>query len=144
MLDVDQSALTGESLAVSKAKSDMLFSGSIIKSGESDGLVVLTGNKTYFGKTTELVQIARPRLHSEDVISQIVTWLLVIVGVALAVAFVVSALAGEKIVNYCSPYTCASGLFHSCRIACNVHDNYGDRVDGPCKTRRAGDTTECS
>ena len=70
-LDADQSALTGESLTVSKEKSDMLFSGSIIKSGESDALVILTGNKTYFGKTTELVQFARPRLHSEEVISQI-------------------------------------------------------------------------
>ncbi|MFZ1897883.1 plasma-membrane proton-efflux P-type ATPase [Methanoregula sp.] len=98
-LDVDQSALTGESLTVSKEKSDMLFSGSIIKSGESDALVVLTGNKTYFGKTTELVQFARPRLHSEKVISRIVTWLLVIVGVALAVAFVVSALVGIKLLT---------------------------------------------
>ena len=98
-LDVDQSALTGESLTVSKEKSDMLFSGSIIKSGESDALVVLTGNKTYFGKTTELVQFARPRLHSEKVISRIVTWLLVIVGVALAVAFVVSVLVGIKLLT---------------------------------------------
>ncbi len=95
-LDVDQSVLTGESLTVPKEKSDMLFSGSIIKSGESTALVVLTGNKTYFGKTTELVQFARPRLHSEEVITRIVTWLLVIVGVALAVAFGVSALAGLK------------------------------------------------
>jgi H+-transporting ATPase len=98
-LEVDQSALTGESLTVSKEKSGMLFSGSIIKSGEANALVVLTGNKTYFGKTTELVQFARPRLHSEEVISQIVTWLLVIVGVALAVAFIVSALIGIKLLT---------------------------------------------
>ena len=143
-LDVDQSALTGESLAVSKEKSDMLFSGSIIKSGESDALVILTGNKTYFGKTTELVQFARPRLHSEEVISKIVTWLLVIVGVALAVAFVVSALAGIKLLTIVPLALVLSGLFHTCRIACNVYDNYGDRIDGSCQTRRAGDTTECS
>ena len=98
-LEVDQSALTGESLTVSKEKSGMLFSGSIIKSGEANALVVLTGNKTYFGKTTELVQFARPRLHSEEVINQIVTWLLVIVGTALAVAFVVSALAGIQLLT---------------------------------------------
>lgn len=93
-IEVDQSALTGESLTVSKTKSDMLFSGSIVKSGESNSLVVLTGNKTYFGKTTELVQVAKPRLHTEDVISAIVKWLLVIVGVALAVAFVVAISVG--------------------------------------------------
>ena len=97
-LEVDQSALTGESLTVSKEKSDMLFSGSIIKSGEANALVVLTGNKTYFGKTTELVQFARPRLHSEEVISQIVKWLLVIVGVALVVAFAGSALKGINLI----------------------------------------------
>lgn len=93
-IEVDQSALTGESLTVSKAKFDVLFSGSIVKSGESNSLVVLTGNKTYFGKTTELVQVAKPRLHTEDVISTVVKWLLIIVGVALAVAFVVSIFLG--------------------------------------------------
>jgi len=97
-LEVDQSALTGESLTVPKEKSDMLFSGSIIKSGEANALVVLTGNKTYFGKTTELVQVARPRLHSEEVISQIVKWLLVIVGVSLVVAFAGSVLKGINLV----------------------------------------------
>ncbi len=93
-VEVDQSALTGESLTVSKEKSDMLFSGSIVKSGESTAVVVLTGNKTYFGKTTELVQVARPRLHTEDVISSVVKWLLIIVGVALAIAFVVAIFLG--------------------------------------------------
>jgi len=99
VLDVDQSTLTGESLTVPKEKSDMLFSGSVIKSGEANALVVLTGNRTYFGKTTELVQFARPKLHTEEVISQIVTWLLVIVGMALAVAFVVSALTGLNLLK---------------------------------------------
>ena len=77
----------------------MLFSGSVVKSGEANTLVVLTGNKTYFGKTIELVSFARPRLHTEEVISQIVTWLLVIVGISLAVAFVVSALAGINLLH---------------------------------------------
>jgi len=101
-IEVDQSALTGESLTVSKAKSDMLFSGSIVKSGESNSLVVLTGNKTYFGKTTELVQVARPRLHTEDVISTVVKWLLIIVGVALAVAFVVAVFLGMDLFDVIS------------------------------------------
>jgi len=101
-IEVDQSALTGESLTVSKAKSDMLFSGSIVKSGESNSLVVLTGNKTYFGKTTELVQVARPRLHTEDVISTVVKWLLIIVGVALAIAFVVAVFLGMNLFDVIS------------------------------------------
>jgi H+-transporting ATPase len=80
----------------------MLFSGSIVKSGESNSLVVLTGNKTYFGKTTELVQVARPRLHTEDVISTVVKWLLIIVGVALAVAFVVAVFLGMDLFDVIS------------------------------------------
>lgn len=98
-LDVDQSALTGESLTVSKKKSDMLFSGSIIKSGEANAIVVLTGNQTYFGKTTELVQVAKPKLHAEEVTSEIVKWLLIIVGIALAVAFIVSYFIGIKLIE---------------------------------------------
>ena len=77
----------------------MLFSGSITKSGEATGLVVFTGAKTYFGKTTELVQFARPRLQVEEVVSQIVKWLLVIVGLALVITFAVSSLAGMNILD---------------------------------------------
>ncbi|MGB7992777.1 plasma-membrane proton-efflux P-type ATPase [Methanoregula sp.] len=98
-LDVDQSALTGESLSVPKEHAHMLFSGSITKSGEATGLVVFTGAKTYFGKTTELVQFARPRLQVEEVVSQIVKWLLVIVGLALVITFAVSSLAGMNILD---------------------------------------------
>ena len=93
-LEADQSALTGESLTIAKERSDLLYSGSVIKRGEADAIVVLTGSRTYFGETTEAGPIARPRLHAEKVISGIVTWLLTIVGVALAVSLAVSALRG--------------------------------------------------
>ncbi|HIH02793.1 MAG TPA: plasma-membrane proton-efflux P-type ATPase [Methanoregulaceae archaeon] len=98
-LEVDQSALTGESLPIRKERSDLLFSGSIIQSGEADALVVSTGTRTYFGKTAELVQVAEPRLHAEEVIAQVVRWLLVIVGVALTVAFIGAALIGIPVLT---------------------------------------------
>ncbi|MGA9621453.1 plasma-membrane proton-efflux P-type ATPase [Methanoregula sp.] len=98
-LNVDQSSLTGESLLITKDRSHMLFSGSIIKTGEATGLVVLTGTKTYFGKTTELVQFARPRLLAEEVVSQVVKWLLLIVGFALAITFAMSSLSGMNMFN---------------------------------------------
>ncbi len=98
-LDVDQSSLTGESLAVEKNKNDMLFSGSIVKSGETTAVVVLTGSKTYFGKTTELVQNAKPKLHMEEVISKVVRWLLVIVGSFLGIAMVLSYFQGIPFIN---------------------------------------------
>ncbi len=98
-LQVDQSALTGESLAVDKHESDILYSGSIVKSGEANALTVLTGSHTYFGKTTELVQTAAPKLHTEEVIFRVVTWLLGMVGIFLAATFVLSLIRGIQILK---------------------------------------------
>lgn len=98
-LEVDQSALTGESLPVTVERSGLLYSGSVIRSGEADAVIIATGDRTYYGKTTELVQIARPKLHAEEVIAQVVRWLVAIVGVALIVAFAVSALIGIPVLS---------------------------------------------
>ena len=51
-LSVDQSALTGESKDADKAPGDVLSSGSVVRRGEGNGVVMLTGAKTYFGRTT--------------------------------------------------------------------------------------------
>lgn len=59
-LEVDQSALTGESMTVEKNENSVLYSGSIVKEGEANSIVLATGKKTYFGRTAQLVQIARP------------------------------------------------------------------------------------
>ena len=89
---VDQSALTGESILVEKSGDDYLFSGSTIKNGEVSCIVVSTGVSTYFGKTTQLVQLARPKLHFESIITNVVRWLFGIVIALLAIAFLVAFL----------------------------------------------------
>ena len=89
-LSVDQSVLTGESKDAEKAVGDMLSSGSVVRRGEGNGVVLLTGAKTYFGRTTELVQQARPKLHIEAVVAKVVRWLFVIVGLLLGVVIVLS------------------------------------------------------
>jgi len=91
-VEVDQSALTGESLTVSRGSNEAVYSGSVIRRGEATGIVTATGAKTYFGKTTELVNVARPKLHMEEVIGQVVKWLLIMVITLLAAAFVYSAI----------------------------------------------------
>jgi H+-transporting ATPase len=96
---VDQSALTGESMEVEKKQGDMLYSGSIIRRGEATGIVVFTGIKTYFGKTVQLVQLARPKLHMEEVISRVLKWLLLIVVVLLCVATVFSMIRGINLLE---------------------------------------------
>lgn len=89
-LTVDQSALTGESKDADKTTGEVLSSGSIVRRGEGNGVVMLIGAKTYFGRTTELVQQARPRLHIEAVVSKVVRWLFVIVGALLGVVIILS------------------------------------------------------
>ena len=98
-LTVDQSSLTGESLPVEKAPSSPLFSGSVIRSGEATGHVTFTGARTYYGKTAELVQFARPRLQAEEVTAYVVKWLFAIVGVSLAAAFVVALVSGMRLID---------------------------------------------
>ena len=96
-LSVDQSALTGESKDADKAPGEVLSSGSIVRRGEGNGVVLLTGAKTYFGRTTQLVQVARPKLHIEAVVSRVVRWLFVIVGALLAVVIVLSLIRGAPL-----------------------------------------------
>src|SRR5665647_490660 len=98
-LRVDQSALTGESKDPDKAPGEVLSSGSVVRRGEGNGVVMLTGAKTYFGRTTELVQEARPTLHIEAVVAKIVRWLFVIVGALLGVVIVLSVIRGAPLIE---------------------------------------------
>ena len=54
-LQVDQSALTGESLPVNREAGENLYANAIIKQGEMLARVTETGLNTYFGKTVGLV-----------------------------------------------------------------------------------------
>lgn len=98
-MSVDQSALTGESKDADKASGEMLSSGSVVRRGEGNGVVMLTGAKTYFGRTTELVQQARPKLHIEAVVTKVVRWLFVIVGALLGVVIVLSLIRGVPLLE---------------------------------------------
>src|SRR5450756_268331 len=98
-LIVDQSALTGESKDADKAPGEVLSSGSVVRRGEGNGVVMLTGAQTYFGRTTELVQKARPKLHIEAVVAKVVRWLFVIVGGLLGVVIVLSLIRGAPLLE---------------------------------------------
>jgi plasma-membrane proton-efflux P-type ATPase len=96
-LSIDQSALTGESKDADKSPGDVLSSGAVVRRGEGNGVVMLTGSKTYFGRTTELVQQAKPKLHIEVVVAKVVRWLFVIVGALLGVVVVLSLFRGSPL-----------------------------------------------
>lgn len=96
-VSVDQSALTGESLPVTTHPSGILYSNSIIKRGEAKALVLNTGAHTYFGKTAELVKIAKPKSHQGQIMSAIVKYAMY-VGIA-SLAFVVLDAALTRVVD---------------------------------------------
>jgi H+-transporting ATPase len=89
-LELDQSALTGESLPVTRGAGDSALSGSIVRRGESTAEVVSTGPKTYLGRTTQLVAQAHPASHLQRAMLRIGDTLIVI---ALALAIVVEAVS---------------------------------------------------
>jgi H+-transporting ATPase len=90
-VQIDQSALTGESLPVTHDSGDAVYSGSILKQGEADALVYATGEHTYFGRTAHLVEKARTTSHFQRAVLKIGDYLIVlavslvilILGVAL-------------------------------------------------------------
>jgi H+-transporting ATPase len=75
-LSVDQSALTGESLPVSKKAGDIAYSGSVAKQGEMVALVTGTGANTYFGRTAKLVQTAGAVSHFQKAVLNIGDYLI--------------------------------------------------------------------
>jgi H+-transporting ATPase len=87
-VEVDQSALTGESLPATRKSGEAVFSGSILRQGEIDAMVYATGADTYFGKTAQLVQEAHTVSHFQRAVLKIGDYLIV-----LAVALVVLILA---------------------------------------------------
>jgi H+-transporting ATPase len=98
-VQVDQSALTGESLPVTAAPGDAVYSGSVIKQGEIGALVYATGTGTYFGKTAELVQDARTVSHFQRAVLQIGKFLILLAVVLVAVITVVSIVRGNPVLD---------------------------------------------
>jgi H+-transporting ATPase len=93
-MDADQSALTGESATVEKSDGESVYSGSTVKRGEVTGIVDATGTRTYFGKTIDLVDLAKPKLHMEEFTVKIARRLVIIAIASLLIAFAYGLLTG--------------------------------------------------
>jgi len=95
-VEVDQSALTGESLPVSRKTGEEVYSGSILKRGDIDCIVTATGKNTYFGKTAQLVESAQTVSHFQKAVLKIGDYL-ILMAVALVVLIIIVALfRGDK------------------------------------------------
>jgi H+-transporting ATPase len=94
-VEVDQSALTGESLPATRKSGEAVFSASIIRQGEIGALVYATGANTYFGKTAELVQEAQTVSHFQRAVLKIGTFLIILAVAMVSVIIVVSIIRGD-------------------------------------------------
>jgi H+-transporting ATPase len=98
-VSVDQSALTGESLPTTRKAGDAVFSGSIIRRGEIGALVYATGEKTYFGKTAQLVQEALTVSHFQKAVLKIGNYLIILAVALVAVIIGFAIYRGDKILE---------------------------------------------
>ncbi len=77
-LRIDESVLTGETKMKPKLKNSILYSGSAVKQGTGMCLVIGIGYNTYFGRTTRLIEFAKPEMHLEKDIFNIVKYIVAI------------------------------------------------------------------
>ena len=98
-VEVDQSALTGESLPAERKSGDAVFSGSIIRQGEAGAMVYATGEKTYFGKTAQLVQEAHTVSHFQKAVLKIGNYLIILAVALVAVIIGFAIYRGDAILT---------------------------------------------
>ena len=91
-VEVDQSALTGESLPREAAPQETIYSASVVRRGEATGEVTATGARTYFGRTAQLVQTAHTASHLERIVFSVVRYLIAI-DALLAIVVLAYAIA---------------------------------------------------
>src|ERR1700678_2857187 len=98
-LSIDQSALTGESLPVDKKKSDVAYSGSIVRMGQMNGLVVATGMDTLFGRTARLAESVQTVSHFQKAVLKIGDFLILITLGLVALILIVALYRGDPMVE---------------------------------------------
>ncbi len=90
---IDQAALTGESLPVSKKAGEVAYANTVVKQGEMVALVVNTGMRTNFSRVVSLVAEAalHERSHFQKMVIKIGNFL-ILMTLALVVLIVLVAL----------------------------------------------------
>nr|KJB70028.1 hypothetical protein B456_011G053900 [Gossypium raimondii] len=88
-LKIDQSALTGESLPVTKRTGDEVFSGSTCKHGEIEAVVIATGVHSFFGKAAHLVDSTEVVGHFQQVLTSIGNFCICSIAVGMVLEIIV-------------------------------------------------------
>jgi H+-transporting ATPase len=90
-ISIDQSALTGESLPVTKKSGEDAYAGSVVKQGEMVAVIAATGVNTFFGRTAKLVTGAGSVSHFQRAVMKIGNFLITL-ALVLVVILVASRL----------------------------------------------------
>jgi len=90
-IEVDQSALTGESLPVELETSKQAYSGTVVSQGEIEAVVHATGKDTYFGKTAQMIEEKQNISHFQKAVLKIGDYL-IIVAIVLVVLILLTAM----------------------------------------------------
>eukprot|EP00879_Flechtneria_rotunda_P000132 GHRR01000195.1.p1 GENE.GHRR01000195.1~~GHRR01000195.1.p1 ORF type:complete len:605 (+),score=166.88 GHRR01000195.1:2516-4330(+) len=80
-MQIDQAALTGESLPAKKFTGDVAFSGSTVKQGERHAVVYATGVNTFFGRAAALIGATNNVANIQKVMTKIGAICLVTIGI---------------------------------------------------------------
>ncbi|CAN1311700.1 Plasma membrane ATPase 4, partial [Linum perenne] len=88
-LKIDQSALTGESLPVTRHPGQEVFSGSTCKQGELEAVVIATGVHTFFGKAAHLVDSTNQVGHFQQVLTAIGNFCIISIAIGMAIEIIV-------------------------------------------------------
>ncbi|KAJ6722590.1 CALCIUM-TRANSPORTING ATPASE [Salix koriyanagi] len=88
-LKIDQSALTGESLPVTKNPGDGVYSGSTCKQGEIEAVVIATGVHTFFGKAAHLVENTTHVGHFQKVLTAIGNFCICSIAAGMVIEIIV-------------------------------------------------------
>ncbi|XP_057548948.1 ATPase 10, plasma membrane-type-like isoform X2 [Amaranthus tricolor] len=88
-LKIDQSALTGESLPVTKKSGDGVFSGSICKHGEIEAVVISTGVHSFLGRAAFLVDSTQSVGHFQQVLTSIGNFCICSIAVGMTIEIIV-------------------------------------------------------
>lgn len=123
---VNEAAITGESVPVSKAKNDQVFSGSILDSGYLEVIAENVGEDTTFSKIIELVEEAQEgkaktqrflekfaRIYTPGIMVLSVLVGLITRDVHLALTFLVIACPGALVIS--APVSIVAGIGNGAR-----------------------------
>ncbi|KAG2651481.1 hypothetical protein PVAP13_1NG267719 [Panicum virgatum] len=88
-LKIDQSALTGECLPVTKNPGNNVYSGSTCKQGEIEAVVIATGVHTFFGKAAHLVDSTNQVGHFQKVLQAIGNFCIASIAIGILIEVIV-------------------------------------------------------